>query len=533
MTLASGLVLAVLSVWDYPSRQHRHEELRGEFIRASANADYSACEKAARAGTELLPDDPTWRYNLACSEARLGRMETAFDDLEKAIRLGFRDAETIGSDPDFIEYRNERRFKDAVDLAVRMKGERIFLGPLAVVPAKGKTGGSLALGAQNLSWDFESGCFSAVMELEKGEDGPNAGDIYFNRDGGHSVLAVTNFPGLARVRFDSVGRERGMDLDLPNVIFPCPVFGNSSRALTSGPYWRSLPRAAVTMYAAKLPLMYRFYRSNQVWVFPVCEDTPPLGRYGDVFASVTPYCIATVGRSWSDQYYLRAALAASGSFNKAVKAGMVHTGRLAPTIQSLLRHSLRGVETEDDYLTEKAHPTAMPPNGLDLAKLKRLSSEMKLEEIPPVALVAGVGGATRTEEGKLPELTYASPCAWAFVLRTDATNRTFVVKAGGSPSVNGGEYAFGVVHGAPGAARLEKIAPDTARVTIDRSLVVPSNRVDVAVFAKSADSMWSAPAFVSFAVVDTKAPYFDPVLAGVEAPQPGWQKVGAKQDVEK
>ena len=40
----------------------------------------------------------------------------------------------------------------------------------------------------------------------------------------------------------------------------------------------------------------------------------------------------------------------------------------------------------------------------------------------------------------------------------------------------------------------------------------PTNRVDVAVFARRKGTGWGAPAFVSFAVVDPSAEYSDPVL---------------------
>ena len=51
-----------------------------------------------------------------------------------------------------------------------------------------------------------------------------------------------------------------------------------------------------------------------------------------------------------------------------------------------------------------------------------------------------------------------------------------------------------------------------ARITIRRDALSPTNRVDVAVFARGKDTDWGAPAFVSFAVIDPSAPYSDPFL---------------------
>ena len=69
MTAALLPFLAVLSIWDYPARQPQHERLRAEFVQAVRAGDTKKMEESSRKGTELLPDDPTWAYNLACSLA--------------------------------------------------------------------------------------------------------------------------------------------------------------------------------------------------------------------------------------------------------------------------------------------------------------------------------------------------------------------------------------------------------------------------------------------------------------------------------
>ena len=62
-------VLAVLSIWDYPSRQQEHDRLRRQFVAAVRSGDTVTMEETCRKGVKLLPDDPTWQYNLACSLA--------------------------------------------------------------------------------------------------------------------------------------------------------------------------------------------------------------------------------------------------------------------------------------------------------------------------------------------------------------------------------------------------------------------------------------------------------------------------------
>ena len=505
-------LLAVLSIWDYPARQPMHEKLRREFLVALRSGDAEEMKAACEAGVKLLPDDPTWHYNLACSLAYYKDQDPAFDELEKAIDLGFRDIDQIRVDTDLARLRKNPRWGDAIEYAEEHRTRPILFGPLATVSAIGPVGRTLTLGEQNFGWDFDTGVFLARVQLASGAKGANAGDLYMNRDGDHSRCVVTNWPGLTEVRLDKEGRARGMQLDFPNMLFPYPLFGNASRGFTQGRYWRSIPRALVTNESRRLGAMAKFYLSNQIWVYPAVNDVNfSTNFYGDVFASVTPYWITTKGISWSDQYYLRAALEVSRSIRPEVKKDIVARGLLAPTVQALVRKSLKGVTSEEDYLTPVAHPTAMPPGGLDLKRLKSLAAALKADEVPPLARIAAVAPEKVDYPGSFPELTYTSPFAWAFVLRAEAPRRSFIVKVDG-----GDEYAFAAVHDEKGAAKVERLAPDTAKITIDRTLLTPTNRVDFAMFARTGSSGWGAPSFISFAVMDSSYPYSDPVLTPVE-----------------
>ena len=185
MTAPVLSLLAVLSIWDYPARQPQHELLRAEFVQAVRAGDTKKMEESSRKGTELLPDDPTWAYNLACSLAYRKNPDEALDQLEKAIDLGFRDADAIAADSDLRRVSSQRRFKELVEYAKESAGRPIMIGPLAVADATGVVGGSLALGEQNMLWDCDVGCFVAKMALAPGVADGNSGDLYMNRDGGH------------------------------------------------------------------------------------------------------------------------------------------------------------------------------------------------------------------------------------------------------------------------------------------------------------------------------------------------------------
>ena len=506
MTVPLVSLLAVLSIWDYPARQPQHELLRAEFVQAIRAGDTKKMEESSRKGTELLPDDPTWAYNLACSLAYREKPDAALDQLERAIDLGFRDAAAIAADGDLRRIASHRRFRELVEYAKESVGRPIMIGPLAVADATGVTGGSLALGEQNMLWDFDTGCFVAKMKLSPGVESGNAGDLYVNRDGGHSRLVVTNFPGVTEVKLDRAGRERGLDLDFPNTRFPYPVFGNCSRAYVGEDLWRSIPRAMMTMATRNLRTMSALYMDNQVWVFPANADFPPVGTNGDVFASMAPYWLVTQGRSWSDQYYLRAALEASRSLDRAVKREIVGRRLLAPTVMTLIRKSLRGVKGEGDYLTEKAHPTCLPPNGLDLARLKKLAAEMRATAVPPVVRLTRCGAPVE-KRADVPELTYITPFAAAFVLRSPDAERTFAFAVEGAE-----EVAYRIVHDPLGAAKVKEQKGVAALVMVDRRKLKGTARVDLAVFGRNSGTGWGAPTYVSFSVIDTDAPYHDPVL---------------------
>lgn len=510
MNVLIAALLSAVSVFDYPGLQPRHEELKARFIESLRADDAFAMRRVCRKAVELFPTECVWRYNLACSYSKSAKITEALDALEKAIRLGFRNANAIREDPDLKPLAREERFKELLELAERLTSSPLLAGPMDAMPAKSSFGRRVVLGAHNLSWDFDAGAFSATVDLEGTPSDGNAGDLYMNRDRNHSALDLKRFPSVTPVVFDSEGVSKGVDVDFPNTFFNRPVFGNCSRALVAGPLWRSIPRALMTNQRRSLALMEKFYLSNQVWVFPAVFDCPPAGTNGDVFASSAPYWVATQGKSWSDQYYLRAALEISRSLKPEVKKEIVTKGLLAPTVQSILRKSLKNVSGEDDYLTHKAHPTAFPANGLDLERLKSLASGLETESVPPVAKIVTVGFDSSAAKGDIRrEVTYASSCAWGIVLRQAQEKRSFAVSVAGAD-----EYAFRVIHGDASAASVRPMGKSVAFVTIDRNKLGATSRVDIGIFGKTKDSGWGAPSIVSFAVVEPRDGYVDPVLLG-------------------
>jgi len=65
---------------------------------------------------ELLPEDSTAHYNLACSYSLLGELDQAIEELHVAIEFGYDDPEFMESDPDLENVRNHRRFEEILTI---------------------------------------------------------------------------------------------------------------------------------------------------------------------------------------------------------------------------------------------------------------------------------------------------------------------------------------------------------------------------------------------------------------------------------
>lgn len=92
----------------YPSNLDALAELGHVYTRQGRHAEGLRVD--LRLAT-LLPDNPTVHYNLACSQALLGRTKDALDSLEHAIELGYDDAGFLADDEDLASLRGETRFQ--------------------------------------------------------------------------------------------------------------------------------------------------------------------------------------------------------------------------------------------------------------------------------------------------------------------------------------------------------------------------------------------------------------------------------------
>lgn len=59
----------------------------------------------------LRPEDALAHYNLACSCALTGHADKAFDELDRALDLGYRDFKWLSKDPDLASLRRHPRWR--------------------------------------------------------------------------------------------------------------------------------------------------------------------------------------------------------------------------------------------------------------------------------------------------------------------------------------------------------------------------------------------------------------------------------------
>ena len=534
-----------LSPWALPAVYPRHTMFRAQLMDAIRRGDIPVMEEVCRAALKTLPGDATWHYNLACALAYREKPNQALAELDQAIDLGFRDADAIAKDQDFARLRDLPRFAELVAKAKKLVKTPVPGRPVPA-PCYAATGAVATLNETNLVFNFETGVFDALLRLAPparplnemvtnfhasvarlnlpetaivrkyladGTGAGNAGDLYVNRDRGHSRTVFTDFPHLTDIRFAAGARPFNVDVNHPNTYFGGhAVFGNISRGITSGYFWRSMARASFTEpgLAARMDLLYR---SNQFWVLPCVNDygKPELG---DIFPANAPFQLVSQGASWSDLPFMQAALSASASFRPQTKQAILKRRLMGPTMQWLLRRTQIGVKSEADYLGPDAHPSAFSAKRLNAVALVEKAHALQPADIPPAVSLQMINSrmfpirfpvAGEDYPDNLSEVLFNTSSAIGIVLRAPAGERTFLFRAQPFPEQDPlATFTWRVVHGDPSVVKIATPLGETvnnpeqgfAQITIDRRAL--SGRVDVACFAKTHGTAYGAPSIISF-----------------------------------
>ena len=336
----------------------------------------------------------------------------------------------------------------------------------------------------------------------------NYGDLYDNRDGAHSTLAQGLFPELTRLQYSEAAGQLGLNRGFnSSLLFSDITIGNASQAITEGPFWRSLPRMAMTdpsqIKAASLQ-----YVANHVYVYPAHNDYAK-GR--DLFPANVPYFLVSVGSSGSDQAALQAVAAILASFKPEVKAFLTTHGLVAPTIQWIFRRGQLGIKTDDDYLLGRAHPSAFDGRRINLLDMVERAHALDIASIPAVVQLELNGGSNERVgiEVMYPtanETLFVTQSAVACVFRGTAYTKRITVDASKTKDPNGRPLTFrwSILRGNAEHVAIKYLndRKSVAEIAVDWEAnkkdgnQVPGNRVEIGMFASNGVN-WSAPAFVS------------------------------------
>jgi hypothetical protein len=506
---------AIASTERLASAQERSGNLRG-------------AEVTLRALIRRFPTSPEPHAVLAALLLKQGRRDEALASLAEAVDLGLPPAwleRNIVSDVVLEDPRFQR-------LAAKARA-----APVAVATPTLIKGNTAPVTSTNTIWDSATGQFRAFFRFAGANDrlildrtdvvaaklnawfadgtgAGNVGDLYDNRDRGHSSLSNA-FKQIARVRYDADARRAGVDRGIETpFIFNAVTVGNASLAETEGPNWRSLPRLAL-MSPMGAPRLFEQYINNQIYVYPAHHDFAP--DVGDVITANTPYMLISHGSSGSDQPLVEAVISILAAFRPDTKLFLTQRKLIAPTVQWVFRQA--GM-SDEDYLSGKAHPSVFAGDKLDVSAMIERAHNLRLDDVPAMLNLH----VSEESHGKPGVQTFGpgdvalfdTPSAIARVVRSTALEKRLVVDAGDTVDPNGRPLTFTWVvlsgdeerisirrltdNGSAAEIKVpwHKRRPTTAQTTIT------TDRVDIGVFAYNGKHL-SAPAFISLLYPGTEA----------------------------
>jgi hypothetical protein len=521
------------------------EAARAAFARRAAG-DAAGAAAALDALIARHPGVGALRAGRAVLAMLDGDLAAALGLLEAAAAAGT-DVAALAADPAFAPL--------AADPALATRLEALATAPPAPPRAPSPApvaGGAALVAAANTAWNPETErleprfTFSpapdaavlppqpktAARELlrehaDRGRAAGNHGDLYDNRDRGHSRLPPAAFPQLAHITYAPAARDADLDYGLNDrLLFGRPTFGNSSTAVTGGALWRSLPRLALTRADGTGPLrLWQNASTNHLYVHPAHKDFDD--KNGDLFPANTPYLLVSRGSSRSDQPFLEALAMILAAFRPDTKARLTEENLVVPTVQMVFRRSLQNVRSRADYFSGAAHPAAFEGFRINLARMVSLANSIAPDAIPAEVRIRvleedlGTEGVDFFGQG-LTEQLFDTPGAVARIWRSKAGRRTMLVSAEASRDPNGRPLGFEwhLLQGDPEKVRIEPLAGGArARITIDwhdpfpisEEVPLETSRVDIGVFAHNGVHD-SAPAILSW--------YFPPVEKRRYAPGP-------------
>ncbi|MEM9782586.1 MAG: hypothetical protein AAF899_08935 [Pseudomonadota bacterium] len=489
--------------------------------------------------------------------SRLGRIEEALTAVDVALDLGYKNLSQIRRAPAYANLTDHRRFR-------RIAGKTREPLPLSPVPRRAASidGQTALVSALNTRWDVQRQLLSASFilpddldtrptlwdldgdgvaeargglvptgalarlpdRIRSGEAAGLGGVFYDNRDRDHASLDRADFPRLTFIEYGEAAREAGVDYG-PNrsMHFDAIVIGNSSTALTGGPFSRSQARSLITGPGDVEQQTRQFVR-NQLYVFPSAGDYGPnlpvpqttergVGM-GDKFPALVPFFVVSQGWSHSDYPFLDALATILSALNPELRAELQRRRLIAPTLQMILRRGMRGVDDDlAHFMAGPAHRPVMDGDDIDLERMVAIAERLTPATTPPMPILV-VDQDLDAQDGVevfgdgLSEVLFDAPFAVGRIWRSTRHTRRMVLRAGVAERRAGQEVAleWRVLQGLQDKVRITPLGPEGDRVAVEIDwhgrYPVPgrddmtTDRVDVGVFARVGDEA-SIPATLS------------------------------------
>jgi hypothetical protein len=479
--------------------------------------------------------------------ARGGAPDQALAALTRAVDVGLRDADAVAATGDFAVFANNDNFVALLD-RMRIEAPLRPLPPQpAPVPAEIKDGVA-TITETSSGWSNEAQALVTLIApqppappsvpatklkgpasdllnqlVRDGKAAGGRGDIYDNRDNGHSKLPSDASVDMTRIVYgpEAIAANLSRGVKGPH-LFGGPTIGNSSTAITGKPFWRSMSRRALTMKGGPDQL-YRQYRRNQLYVYPEHKDHDPF--FGDLMPAQTPYLLTTQGSSVSDRPMLIGLAMALAALKPEVKADLTARGMIAPALQMLVRRSMKGIETDADYLSPRAHPAVFDAETLDHRRLVAQANALEVGALAPPAALRVISELRPTQRIELfgdayDERFFDTPHAIARIARGAYGKRMIGVSAAGTTDPEGRPLRFHwrVLSGGAKGVEIKHLSEDGAEVEItfpwQHRLTAPgradmrTRRLDIMAVSDNGAGL-GAPAFVSVLFPSRQVVEFD------------------------
>lgn len=344
----------------------------------------------------------------------------------------------------------------------------------------------------------------------------NSNDWYLNCDGNHANVITSDFLTINRYPDNTAGGTQTGVRDAPR-----NILGNAS--LGVGGLWSMTRYYLMSSYNANR--LYTQYRSNQHFFYPAVRDTQFDDPIRDLTFALYPYVTMSVGKSGSEKDEVRKFFLAMAAYRPEVKTILEDEGLLIPTTQMIFRRTR--VDSDVEYLTSEAHPSAFADVSNDLAMVQ-MANEITTDKIPPLVQLevldenfaaSDPNGFNDAYVNTSGEHVFTTPNAVGRIWRGPEHTKTMTVSVANSIDVNDLDltYEFVVLRGDPSKVTFTPLNGEGSEMKIDidyfETFTEPhtgelSNMLVIGVFAHNGH-YYSAPTFITCSTLWNESRTYD------------------------